>query len=75
MPDTHQKLGFNPNCQKRVFVFWEKRQCFGTERTTYIAHLPNGKRGKPVLSPIERVEEVPKSESHRPERAAEYIRR
>ena len=70
-----QKLGFKPNCQEKHYISWEKRQCFGTKRAAYPVLLTRGKRGKPVVSMIQRAEEVPKSEGYLPERAAKNIRR
>ena len=58
----------------RGSVTWEKRQRFGTQRTTYLVLLPSGEHGKPVVATIQRAEEVLKSEGHPPERATEFIR-
>ena len=69
------KLGFKPNCQEKANISGEKRQCFGTQRATYPVLLTRGKRGKPVVSLIQRAEEVLKSECYQLERAAESIRR
>ena len=74
-PDTHLEARGKPNCQEGAFAFWEKRQCFGTQRATHPVLLTRGKRGKPVVSLIQRAEEVLKSECYQHERAAESIRR
>ena len=68
------KLEFKLNCQEKLKIAWEKRQRFGTQRTAYPVPLTRGKRGKPVVSMIQRAEEVLKSESYQLERAAESIR-
>ena len=59
-----QKLGFDPNCQEKSNVAWEKRQGFGTKGATYPVQLPSDKRGKPVVWPLQRAEEVLKSASY-----------
>ena len=58
------KLGFKPNRQEKWNITWEKRQCSGTQRATYPVLLTRGKRGKPVVSTIQRAEEVLKSECY-----------
>ena len=57
-PDTHLEARGKPNCQEGAIAFWEKRQCFGTQSATYPVLLTRGQRGKPVVLPIQRAEEV-----------------